>query len=96
MIYTVTFRPSARRDLHRLPADIGTRITVRVNALADDPRPRGALPLRGPLKGLYRLRVGDYHVAYEVDDEVPLVRVWTIGHRRDFYDVLSRTWGPQQ
>jgi mRNA interferase RelE/StbE len=96
MRYAVEVHRTAARALARLPADASTRITARVNALGDDPRPRGALPLRGPLKGLYRLRVGEYRVGYEVDDRASVVRIRTIGHRRDFYDVLSRTWGPQQ
>ena len=52
--------------------------------LADDPRPPAARMLRGR-PGL-RVRVGDYRVIYTVADDVLLVVVVTLGHRRDVYD----------
>ena len=34
---------------------------------------------------LYRLRVGDYRVIYQIRDKVLLVLVVKIGHRKDVY-----------
>ncbi len=52
--------------------------------LAEDPRPPSARALKGR-PGL-RVRVGDYRVIYTVQDNVLLVVVITVGHRRDVYD----------
>lgn len=52
--------------------------------LAQDPRPPGARALQGR-PGL-RVRVGDYRILYTVDDDVLLVVVVRLGHRRDVYD----------
>jgi len=36
-------------------------------------------------EALYRLRVGDYRVIYQVRDRVLVVLVVEVGHRRDVY-----------
>jgi hypothetical protein len=40
-----------------------------VTGLAADPRPAGVGALSGQPAGIVRLRVGDYHVVYVIDDE---------------------------
>jgi mRNA interferase RelE/StbE len=52
--------------------------------LAQDPRPPASRPLRG--RPGYRVRVGDYRIIYTVADDVLLVVVVTLGHRRDVYE----------
>lgn len=34
---------------------------------------------------MYRVRVGDYRIVYEVRDEVLLIQVVRIGHKREVY-----------
>ncbi len=34
---------------------------------------------------LWRIRVGDWRVGYEIDDDAQVVRIIIIGHRREFY-----------
>lgn len=52
--------------------------------LARIPRPPGARALAGR-PGL-RVRVGDYRIIYTVIDDVLLVVVVTLGHRREVYE----------
>ena len=85
MTYEVRLRPAAERDLQRLPADVQRRVLQRLSGLSDTPRPRSAQPLHGDLKGVWRVRVGDYRISYVVDDGAHLVRVARIGHRSTFY-----------
>ncbi|WP_339925176.1 type II toxin-antitoxin system RelE/ParE family toxin [uncultured Cyclobacterium sp.] len=54
-------------------------------ALSEDPRPVSAKKLRGG-SGNWRIRVGDYTVVYSVDDEILVVDVRKVGHRKDIYD----------
>ena len=60
------------------------RIRRAIDALAAMPRPAGVVKMHGS-EGYYRLRVGDYRVVYEIEDDVLTVLVVRIGHRREVY-----------
>jgi mRNA interferase RelE/StbE len=62
------------------------RIWLRIESLAENPRPHGSKLLRGALEGHYRVRVGDYRVVYTVDDQQRRVWVIRIGPRGSVYD----------
>jgi mRNA interferase RelE/StbE len=55
-----------------------------VEALADDPRPQGAVKISGD-DNLWRVRVGDYRVVYEIHDDRLIVLVLRVAHRKDVY-----------
>jgi mRNA interferase RelE/StbE len=82
--YRIELRPAAVRALKKLDPPIAHRIQGAIALLAEDPRPPAARALRGR-PGL-RVRVGDYRIIYTVEDDVLLVVVVTLGHRRDVYD----------
>lgn len=84
MSYRVELRPAAVRALKKLDPPIRRRIQGAITLLAEDPRPPAARALRGR-PGL-RVRVGDYRIVYTVADDVLLIVVVTVGHRRDVYD----------
>jgi len=81
--YAVDFASGAARQFRNLSEDIQNRLEPRINALADNPRPAGAKKLKGT-EG-YRLRVGDYRILYEIQDDTARVLIVTIGHRREVY-----------
>jgi len=82
--YTVLFKPSADKQLQRLPKDAQKRIVRAVEALADDPQPSGAVKLAGE-DNLWRIRVGSYRVVYAIDEDKLIVLVLRIAHRKDIY-----------
>jgi len=82
--YRLEFKRSAERAFLGLPREVQQRLDRRLLALQDEPRPPGTKALAGET-GLYRLRVGDYRIVYEVHDKEILVLVLTIGHRREVY-----------
>ena len=82
--YQVEYSRSARKELERLPAAVVERIASAVRALKQNPRPRGCLKLQGE-EAAYRIRVGDYRVVYEVNDEIRIVLVARVRHRKDAY-----------
>ena len=84
--YAVSLLRSARKQLEALqPAD-RRRVARAIDALQDDPRPRGSRLLSGRSRQrIYRVRVGVMRVLYEVEDEQLVVLVVEIGHRRDIY-----------
>lgn len=82
--YRVELRPAAVRALRKLDPQVRRRVQGAIAMLAQDPRPPGARALQGR-PGL-RVRAGDYRIIYTVDDDVLLVVVVRLGHRRDVYD----------
>jgi mRNA interferase RelE/StbE len=82
--YRIELRPAAVRALRNLDPPVSHRIHGAIAMLAHDPRPPAARALRG--RPGYRVRVGDYRILYTVADDVLLVVVVTLGHRRDVYD----------
>ena len=84
--YRVEVQRSAERDLDRLSKMLFDRISARLMALAQDPRPPGAEKLTG--LEAFRVRVGDYRIIYEVDNSARVVVVTRIRHRREVYRKL--------
>ena len=82
--YAVEFARPAERAFQRLDPAIRDRIIPRLRALAETPRPAGAIKLAGH-EHTYRIRVGDRHIVYEIRDAVLIVLVLRIGHRREVY-----------
>ncbi len=83
MRYNVEIKRSAEREMNRLPAEMHRRISERILALEDNPRPLGSRKLRGG--EAYRLRVGDYRVLYTSDDQARRIFVYCVAHRREAY-----------
>lgn len=83
MNYALFILPRAQKELARLNADAFARVRDAIRELANDPRPPGCLKLSG--REGWRLRVGEFRVVYEIDDEPRLVTVVNVGHRRDVY-----------
>ncbi len=79
--YRVELRPAALRALRKLDPNVRPRIAGAIALLAQDPRPPASRPLTG--RPGYRVRIGDYRVIYTVTDDVLLIVVVTLGHRRD-------------
>lgn len=82
--YRIELRPAAVRALRKLDPPIARRVQGAIALLAQDPRPPSVRALKGR-PGL-RVRVGDYRIIYTVHDDVLLIVVVTLGHRRDVYD----------
>lgn len=82
--YRIEVRPAAVRALRKLDPQHRDRVRAAIALLARDPRPPGARALRS--RPGFRVRVGDYRILYTVTDDVLLVVVVTLGHRRDVYD----------
>lgn len=81
--YELRLKKSVAKDLAPLPKKDVQRIVDAINSLADNPRPPQSLKLSGAEK--YRLRCGTYRVLYEIQDEVLIVCVVKVGHRKDVY-----------
>jgi len=84
-VYCIHILDAATHELSRLDKSVSRRIVERINWLAanlDAIRPEA---LTGDLAGLYKLRVGDYRVIYEVLRQEQTIVIHAIGHRREIY-----------
>lgn len=82
MTYRVEFTTAAVRQIKKLDRPTRDRILAVIESLVDDPRPPASTKLVGEAIA-WRVRVGDYRVIYDVDDEVLTVTVVRAGHRRE-------------
>jgi len=65
-------------------ATLYRRLRSAIDGLQESARPFGCLKLAGE-PDLYRIRVGQYRIIYQVQDETLTVLVLSIGHRREIY-----------
>lgn len=84
LTYNVIIPKPVQKELDALQKDLRTRITDQILALAENPSPDGVVKLKGS-ENEYRIRIGDYRVRYEIEDDNLIVLVLDCRHRRDIY-----------
>ena len=82
--YSLSFKSSAARELRKLSLEVQQRIANVIEKLIDHPPFSGVVKLKGD-DNLYRFRVGEYRVIYEIDDSDKKIVITRIRHRRDVY-----------
>ena len=87
--YSIELRSAAVRALRNLDPPFRKRVQGAIVLLGHDPRPPGARKLQG--RDGFRVRVGDYRIIYKVHDDVLVVLVVALGHRRDIYQLTRLT-----
>jgi len=88
MSYQIQIKRSAQKELEVLPKRNQRRIVRAIESLIEDPRPPGVRKIVGG-EDLYRLRVGDYRVLYQIQEAVLTIWAIRIGYRRDIYKHLA-------
>lgn len=84
MTYRIDVAPAAARELRTLDPPARRRIQAAVELLAEVPRPPAAKPLVDS-SGAWRVRVGDYRVIYDIEDDRLVILVLRVAHRREAY-----------
>ncbi|MEI6167066.1 MAG: type II toxin-antitoxin system RelE/ParE family toxin [bacterium] len=81
--YRVELKKSVLKDFDSIPKKDLHRIILAIESLTDDPRP----PQSRKLSGLeqYRLRQGNYRILYSIKDDLLIVFVVAVGHRKEIY-----------
>ena len=82
--YRVEVTKSAAKDLRGIDRKWIPKIMAAIESLEAAPRPMGCKKLVGS-EHTYRIRVGDYRVIYDIQDNKLLILVVKIRHRRDVY-----------
>jgi mRNA interferase RelE/StbE len=84
-MYIVHFPDEAEREIEGLDPPVRRRIMERLAWLAQNIEQIRPEPLTGSLAGLFKFRVGDYRVLYDVFKDDQIILIHAVGHRRDIY-----------
>jgi mRNA interferase RelE/StbE len=82
--YRIDIAAPAQRQLRKLDPPARRRLQAAIELLAEEPRPPAAKMLVNS-DGAWRVRVGDYRVIYDIEDDRLVVLVLAAGHRREIY-----------
>jgi len=82
-LYRIFFKKSVSKDLSKVPAKDVKRVLLSIRTLAENPRPPQAKKLTG--QDRYRLRQGNYRILYSIEDDMLIICVVKVCHRRDVY-----------
>ena len=88
MRYAIRIKESAARELQRIEKSDRERLVAAIDRLSENPFAGSAL--KGELRGLRRIRVGDYRLLYEVRERDLVVLVLRAAHRREAYRRRAR------
>ena len=75
----------AKRSFDELLPSVQSRAGNAIKSLQSNPRPSGVKKLSGKLKGVWRLRIGDYRLLYDIDDKSKKITLLHLDHRRQIY-----------
>lgn len=82
--YRIEFNNAAAKEIRKLDQGVRRRVLSGIAELEHDPRPAGCKKLIGE-SNAWRIRVGDHRVLYEIVDDLLIVTVVRVAHRREVY-----------
>lgn len=83
-LYRVEIDIRAWREIMRLDEETQNVIFDAIETLERDPRPSGCKKLKGE-DDIYRIRSGNYRIAYSIHDNILMVLIVKVGHRSQVY-----------
>lgn len=87
MSFRLEYKSSVKKELRKLSLVDRAAIVQKIGLLRTEPRPEGSAKLKG-CRDLFRIRHGDYRIIYQIQNNVLLVIIIRIGHRREIYKNL--------
>lgn len=82
--YKIVWKQSAVKELKQIPPKMIGRIVADVENLSEDPHPPGTRKIIGT-QNTYRIRIGDYRVIYQIIDQVLIIEILRVAHRKEVY-----------
>ena len=83
-MYKIRIERRAQKKLAKIPIPYYDKIKQAIINLEKEHRPTGYIKLKG--RDAYRIRVADYRIIYEIFDDLLLIDIINLGHRKDIYD----------
>lgn len=92
-MYKITLLPDAEESFKKLDKPIQKRIAQKIDWLSENANkiihhPLTSLPV--DLRGLCRIRVGDYRILYWVYDDIRQIKIYEIEHRSKDYRSVKK------
>ena len=84
MKYKVEFKRSAAKALKSIPKSDQKRIAAKIDSLAEGFPDPNTTKLKGN-NPFHKVRIGNYRIIYEIQDDVLFILIVKIGHRKDIY-----------
>ncbi len=81
--YKIQWKTAAERDLRNLPKNVIPLIVDAIEQLAENPY-HNVKKLKG-VKNLFRTRVGDYRIIFEIKDRELIIQIVHVGDRKEIY-----------
>lgn len=85
MSYDVRYETTAINSLEAIQKSIRQRIVKKIEWLSENAETINHISLQANLSDFYKLRIGDYRVIYELDNEQKIIIIDLVGHRREIY-----------
>jgi len=82
--YKIKWKKSAYKELRNIHKEYIPKIIDSVEKLSLNPFPSGVKKLSGSEK-TYRIRVGDYRIIYEIEEQRLIIQIIRVRHRKDVY-----------
>ena len=91
MAYKVEFGEKAFEDFSKLDGSVKKQIQKYIDKLStrEDPRTLGE-QLQENLSAYWKFRVGDYRLVAEIKDDILIILMLAVGHRRDIYKKAAK------
>lgn len=86
--YTIAWLKSADKQLGKIPKHDRLKIINHIDDINKNPEALDLKKLQGH-QDLYRLRVGDYRIIFQLNKTKKLIIISYVGHRREIYDFLK-------
>jgi mRNA interferase RelE/StbE len=82
--YRIEVKRSAAKTLKKIPKANRKRIVDKIDSLAESLPNPDTTKMKGN-NPFHKVRVGDYRIVYEIQEDVLVILVVKIGHRKDIY-----------
>lgn len=83
--YRIEFDSRVKKDLKSVSSQDIKRIKSAISERSNNPRPTGCTKLKGNNRDYFRIRVGNYRIVYSIEDDLLLILVVRVGHRKEIY-----------
>ena len=93
MPYRIFYHEEVEADLAQIPGNLRKRIRTAIEKRLQTAPDQYGERLVKDLSGLWKLRVGDYRLVFDLDPKAGTVTVWTIRHRKQVYPEAIRRLG---
>jgi len=84
-MYSIQIKKSAIKEIEAIPSFYIKKIINAIEKLSENPKPDGCKKIVGSKENMWRIRIEDYRIIYVIDENLKIVDVRRVSHRKDAY-----------